>query len=153
MMEDVLQRYETSIAWANACRQITDEQWLTPMQPGKWSIAETVSHLISWDHFILEQRLPHVAPGKRLPSVPVDVEKMNGDAARYARSGVARDTLLDQWVSVRSQLLAKLREQSEASFTAPYYIGEKEMTLSRYIEGMIEHDMHHRGQMDAFLQG
>ncbi|MGO0062230.1 DinB family protein [Brevibacillus fluminis] len=151
MMEEILQRYETSIAWANAARQITEEQWLSPMKDGKWSIAETVSHLIAWDRFILDVRLPHIAPGKQLASAPVDVETMNGDAARYARSGVTRDELLDQWVDVRSRLLDKLRTHSEESFAAPYYIGDREMTLARYIEGMIDHDLHHREQMDAFL--
>ncbi|WP_053070488.1 DinB family protein [Alkalihalobacillus pseudalcaliphilus] len=55
--EQVLKHHQDVINFIHSLEALTEEQWRSPISIGKWTIAEVVGHLITWDEFILHNRL------------------------------------------------------------------------------------------------
>ncbi|WP_139489530.1 DinB family protein [Brevibacillus dissolubilis] len=144
--------YTSLITWAeDDLAKLDDETWLTPMKPGKWSIAEVLSHLIAWDRFVCEERIQHIQPGEILHKVSSDEQETNRRAAEYARAGISKEALIAEFKETRQKLIDAVDALSEAEFITPFRIGERELTIETYMQGMIHHDTHHRQEIDDFL--
>ena len=67
--------------------------------------ADVISHFIVWDVFLIKDRIPYFISGQSVPNVPIDVEEMNKGAIKYARSGISKEELLNQFSVTRKQLV------------------------------------------------
>ena len=56
-----------------------------------------ISHLVVWDEFLMKFRIPYFISGQSVPNVPTGVEEMNEGAIKYARSGISKEELIDQF--------------------------------------------------------
>jgi hypothetical protein len=152
MQNEIISQYEALIPWVRSLNKEGDQIWLTPMMPGKWSAGEIISHLMFWDRFILEKRLPLMKPGVTLPPAGVDPEKMNGLASEYALSGISKKALILEFVTVREKLLDQLKSIPGEEFHADLTVNISTLSVYSYIKGMIEHDRHHQKQIQFFLR-
>lgn len=150
--QEIIAEYEVLNRWADSLKSIPDELWLLPTAPGKWSVAENLAHLMFWNRFILEERLPHIAPDAELVS-KVDGELKNRQASQYARSGISKEKLVDEWLFVGRQLVDALHNIPEELFHCHYQINGKSMNLISYLQSMLQHDKHHQEQIDLFVSG
>jgi hypothetical protein len=149
---EVIEQYRALVPWVLSLQTMEDSLWLEPIAEGKWSTGEIIAHLTVWDRFVLEKRLPYMKPGAELTFGKEDVQAINESAASYARFHASKATIIDEFANMREALLQHLNEIEENDFLAEFRINEKPRTLSRYIQGLIEHDEHHRKQIEDFLQ-
>ena len=149
MPDDLLRRLEAFSPWARSLVGFADDVWLAPMAPGKWSVGECLAHLYLWDRFALTSRLPLLAQDARLPAPPT-VPAMNNFAANYARSSVNQAVLIEQFSSTRLELVAVLRAWPPEQWQVTFLIGKEIMTPRAYLEGFLQHNDHHRGQIERF---
>lgn len=146
---DWLNPFEEMVDWTTTLTEIPDEQWLEPMAEGKWSIGEVISHFYFWDRFIYEERLLKLSTeefGK------ADSIEMNQKAWKFAKSGVSKIELLNLFINSRKEICNFIRSIAEDRIHEPFTIGETQITLPDYVAGMIEHDQHHRSQIEVYLR-
>ena len=140
--------YEVYLASLNTAVK-TDAEAHTPIAEGKWSIAQIIMHLAEWDRFMREQRLPQMQQGARVEKLP-DADKFNEAAVEP----VARMKFLEVLAHAQRQralFSQAIEEMDEARWHAHFHIGSKEMDAASYFEGILQHDAHHRKQIDDFL--
>ncbi|MGE7694875.1 DinB family protein [Lysinibacillus sp. NPDC094177] len=146
----IISHYERSIVFVESLANITEEQWRTPLEPGKWTVAEVIGHLTPWDEFVVKQRLPFLFIEESLPKGP-DVEEMNASAARDCRTQSKEETIAN-FIKQRQQLMDALYQIVDKQWQQPFKIGTTELTLHGYIASLVEHDLYHFSQIQKVLK-
>ncbi|MFP4975721.1 DinB family protein [Paenibacillus sp. CN-4] len=115
-----------------------------------WTLCDVISHITGWDRH-LEEHVVH----QLLEHEPVqlgehpDVQAFNEASVAWGRSLIPQE-LLDEAVTVRRRLIAKLRVIAEETFQVP--LGDRGYTLERFLQEMfVEHDLHHKEQILHFF--
>ena len=143
----IISHYEKSIVFVESLVNLTEEQWRTPIAPGKWTVAEVIGHLTPWDVFVLNQRLPFLFTEGSLPKGP-DVGEMNASAARNSRAQSREETIAN-FISQRHQLIDVLYEIVDEQWQQPFTIGTSDLTLYSYFASLVDHDLHHFSQIQT----
>lgn len=150
--QEISSGYTEMLAFVRSLAGLDRDLWLAPLKPGKWSIAETIAHLLYWDRFILKERLPVMQAGAVLPQAGIDLEAFNGEAARYAREEASQEEVIQTFCEIREMLLDEISKRSEKEISAILYTAsQKQTSLYSYFQGMIEHDRHHLEPMKQFI--
>ncbi|WP_260980784.1 DinB family protein [Bacillus pumilus] len=147
--ETVIDHYEHFFEWVQSLADVTDEEWRRAIADGKWSIAEIIAHFVPWDEFILHDRLKEFWKDRALCKAP-DVHEMNRQSAERARHEKRSETI-GRFIAVRTELLQEMKKIEASRWTTPFLIGQIELTLSSYFQGLIEHDIHHMKQITKLL--
>lgn len=145
---EAYQEYEIYLASLNTAVK-TEEDAHTPISQGKWSIAEIVLHLAEWDRFFREQRLPLLKAGAQVAPFP-DVDAFNAAAVAPAKQ-MAFPEVLARAQKERALLAKDIEELEEGRWNAAFKVGSRETTVASYSAGFLQHDAHHRSQIDGFL--
>jgi hypothetical protein len=134
--------------WTQALEEIQAdhaEDYFLPMAEGKWSKAAVIAHILFWDRFFLEERLPFMINGEALSRVGgEDVEAMNRKAWEYAHSGVSLEELISEALEQRDKLVHYLEDKD---LSKTFTIGGKTLSLEEYVWSEAEHDEHHIRQL------
>ncbi|MCP8969214.1 DinB family protein [Ectobacillus ponti] len=149
---ELLGQKEQLIPWYRSLESLPAALWLRPLREGGWTIAEVAAHLKAWDEFVMEHRLVYISRDADTPPAAVHVQDINDGASRYARSGISRVELLNQCIAARKQLVQALEALPEEKFRRVYQMGSSKVTLAQYVQYLIEHDVHHRQQITAFVE-
>ncbi|MED1533864.1 DinB family protein [Bacillus altitudinis] len=147
--ESTIAHFEHSIEWVQSLTELTDKEWRRAIADGKWSTAEIIAHFVPWDEFILKARLKEFWNDRPLPQAP-DVHKMNQQSAERARKEERSETI-GRFIAVRTKLLQETKKIEASRWTTPFLIGQTELTLSSYFQGLIKHDLHHMEQIKKVL--
>lgn len=147
--ETVIDHYEHTLEWVQSLAEVTDEEWRHAIADGKWSIAEIIAHFVPWDEFILHDRLKEFWSDRALCKAP-DVHEMNRQSAERARHEERSETI-GRFIAVRTKLLQEMKKIEASRWTTPFLIGQTELTLSSYFQGLIKHDLHHMEQVKQAL--
>ncbi|MGG0381662.1 DinB family protein [Priestia filamentosa] len=147
---EILVQYADIDNFLQSMLNISDKTWLTPIELGKWSTAEIISHILFWDRFILE-RLLLLQSRKHVTKANINVEDFNREAANYAKSGIHKEELIQQLKETRKNLIDSLNMFSEEDFNKIYMIQDKEQSLRSYMNAMVDHDKFHFNQITTFL--
>ncbi|WP_408009705.1 DinB family protein [Pseudalkalibacillus sp. A8] len=147
---EIIQRNVRFNQWVQSLESLSNEEWLSPVKPGKWSIAEIIAHLTYWDRYFLKERYPKIKAGARLPR-SIDVHVMNQGASLYARSGVSKKEIIKEFLETRDLLIKAINARSEEELDAPFYNREHPETLRKCLITFCEHDRHHKHQIEDFL--
>ena len=102
-----------------------DDVWFKPFRKGSWGIADVISHLIVWDEFLMKFRIPYFISGQSVPNVPTGVEEMNKGAIKYARSGISKEELIDQFSFTRKQLVDQIERIPARNFKMTINLAQK----------------------------
>jgi len=146
---EIIERYEHSIEWVRNLQQLSESKWRKPIAEGKWTIAEVVGHLIPWDQFVIENRIPYFFQNKELPKSPI-VSEVNGQAAHTSRIRSKEETI-EAFISCRKVLLEKIQTIDDSLWGEEITIGKTKLTLYQYFSGLLEHDEHHFQQITNAL--
>jgi uncharacterized damage-inducible protein DinB len=149
-IEEMKNHYKNFNSWVLSLKQLSHEEWLQPIDEGKWSSAEIISHFISWDRFTLDQRLGKLKENAVLDPFP-DFQSVNDRAAEYAKSGVTKNELIDEFIEIRSAAVEGFLKFEGAEHQFHFKIGNHPFTIASYMEDFIGHDLHHKAQIAAFL--
>lgn len=146
----IVEEYKHSIDLVKLLLELSEEQWRMPIAEGKWSIAEVVGHLIPWDRFVLEQRLPYFFTPQTPPAGP-DVEQVNRLASEKSRSKT-KEELINSFADTRTKLVAVLLEIPNENWHQNIILQKKAMSLTDYFQGLLEHDHKHFTEIKEALK-
>lgn len=147
---EILSHYERSIAFVESLANVTEEQWRTPIEAGKWTVAEIIGHLTPWDEFVLKQRLPFLFIKESLPKGPA-VEEMNASAS-YNSCVQSKEETIANFINQRHQLMNALHPIDDQQWQKSFKIGTSELTLYGYFASLVDHDLHHFSQIQKVLK-
>ena len=145
----VIQHYRESIKRAAQWRLLENEEWRAPIAEGKWTIAEVVGHFAPWDEFVRLKRIPYFLNGEPMPK-SLDVEQTNRETALLSQKRSQED-VIEEFINSRRTLLAALEQMEDEQWERVFLFNQKELTLSAYFQGLLEHDMHHFRQIDSIM--
>ncbi|UNK17548.1 DinB family protein [Paenibacillus sp. N3/727] len=145
----IIDHYSNSIEFVESLSCITENQWRSPIDTGKWSIAEIIGHLVFWDE-VVHKRIPHLFSEGVLPKVP-DVEAMNSQAAAEART-YEKQMLVNKFVAVRKELIGAIDKMPLTDWCKEFNIGQTRLNLFDYYNGLVKHDTHHFQQIKRVLE-
>jgi len=135
-------------AWVDYLNSINEREhdsFFKPYKEGKWSKAAIISHMMFWDRFFYEERLPHMLKGETLVGITAEqVEEMNKKAEEYAHTGISLQEIIDEALKYRQMLLDKLQDED---LSKTFTIKDRKISLQEYVNGEIEHDEHHLKQL------
>lgn len=155
---ELIQQFGQLTMWYPSLSTITQEsRWYSPIKEGKWCLAEIISHLMRWDEYLITVILPEAVTNGKV-EFP-DHDQYNAASSAYARSGISPATLLNQAIETRDRLVRKLSEMTEQQFFEPITVNgythcpqtQTPHSLGHMTFEFIEHDEHHRKQVDGFL--
>ncbi|MCR6461636.1 DinB family protein [Bacillus paranthracis] len=149
--ENVLEEKLYLIEWCQTLQRVPDDIWFQELREGSWAIADVISHFIVWDVFLIKDRIPYFISGQSVPNVPIDVEEMNKGAIKYARSGISKEELLNQFSVTRKQLVDGIGRIPTQYFYNDYQFGTKKVKLNHYFSSLIQHDLKHKEEIMQFL--
>ncbi|MCU4988290.1 DinB family protein [Bacillus cereus] len=149
--ESILEEKLSLIEWCQTFKCVTHDVWFESFRKGSWGIADVISHFIVWDVFLIKHRIPYFISGQSVPNVPIDVEKMNKGAMKYARSGISKEELLDQFSVTRKKLVDQIERIPTQYFDNDYQFGTKKVRLNNYFSSLIQHDLKHKEEIMQFL--
>ncbi len=149
--ERILEEKLSLIEWCQTLNGISEDIWFQPFKKGSWAIADVISHFIIWDEFLMKYRIPYFISGQSVPNVPTDVEEMNKGAIKYARSGISKEELIDQFSFTRKQLVDQINQISARNFKDDYQFGTKRVRLNDYFSSLIQHDLKHKEEIMQFI--
>ncbi|WP_377865410.1 DinB family protein [Bacillus sp. R86525] len=150
--ESILEEKLKLIEWCQTLKSVTNDVWFEPFRKGSWGTADVISHLIVWDEFLMKFRIPYFISGQSVPNVPTGVEEMNEGAIKYARSGISKEELLDQFSFTRKQLVDQINQISSRNFKDDYQLGTKRVRLDNYFSSLIQHDLKHKEEIIQFIK-
>ncbi|MGA9289420.1 MAG: DinB family protein [Anaerobacillus sp.] len=148
----VLDEYASLTNWLHkTAMEMEEKVFFMPIKPGKWSPAEILSHIREWDEYLLNERIPYIHHEAQLSKLDVNVEEVNEEAAAYARSGISKDQMITETLNGRERVVATLRKLNENQWNETFYIDKYPLCLTSYMKGLIEHDEHHKMQIEVFM--
>ncbi|PFC86783.1 hypothetical protein CN272_15430 [Bacillus anthracis] len=149
--ENILEEKLHVIEWCQILQRVPDDIWFQALREGSWAIADVISHFIVWDVFLIRDRIPYFISKQSVPNVPIDVEDINKGAIKYARSGISKEELLNQFSVTRKQLVDGIGRIPTQYFYNDYQFGTKKVKLNHYFSSLIQHDLKHKEEIMQFL--
>ncbi|AJG91495.1 DinB family protein [Bacillus anthracis] len=149
--ENILEEKLNLIEWCQTLKGLSDDMWLRSFKEGSWGIADVISHFIVWDTFLINHRIPYFISEQSVPNVPIDVEEMNKGAIKYARSGISKEEILDQFSVTRKKLIDQIERIPVDNFYNDFQISTKKVRLNHYFSSLIQHDLKHKEEIMQFL--
>lgn len=156
---DMILRYKAFSSWVAALNEIDQSLWTQPVEQGKWSVSEIISHLMNWDRYLLEAVVPTIRDGGTAIHFP-EFDPYNQQAANYAKSGISQAALIEETIRMREQLVDQLLALSPEQYNRPIttngvaispHSGQP-YTLAYLVEEFVMHDQQHQAQIEQFLQ-
>ncbi|EWG12298.1 DinB family protein [Cytobacillus firmus] len=148
--ENIIKVKKSLIDWSASLKNISTELWFEPFKKGSWGTADVISHFISWDKFMIENRINCLLRKEDFPQITVDAEAINKEASIYARSGISKEDLISEFINIRTELLSLIDKIPDDQFSKPCP-GKEHITLGEYFTGMAEHDIKHVDQINKHL--
>lgn len=142
---EIIKHHQYAIEFVRSLNNLREEQWRMKKEEGKWTVAEIIGHLIPWDEFVLNNRLPYLFSIQELPIGP-DVKTLNATSAGKAREQ-EKKVIINDFISVRSELLQKIEGIPDLRWKEEITIGQTMLNLYDYFKGLAEHDLHHFNQI------
>ncbi|MED1559060.1 DinB family protein [Bacillus paramycoides] len=150
--ERILEEKLSLIEWCQTLKGISDDIWFQSFRKGSWGTVDVISHFIVWDEFLMKYRMLYLIGSQYVPDVSTDVEEMNKSAMKYARSGISKEELIEQFISTRKQLVDQINQIPAQNFNSEYRFGTKRVRLNDYFSSLIQHDLKHKEEIMQFLK-
>ncbi|MDE2965990.1 MAG: DinB family protein [Chloroflexota bacterium] len=116
-----------------------------PNVVGSWSVRDCLAHLVGWDAWAVNA-LERSAAG--MPVGPFPTEREINDAA--PRDWIDRpiDDLLDMLRAIRDTMADRVSQLTDDERDVKSMaIDETQISVNELVDGLIEHDMEHAGQI------
>lgn len=154
--ERIIRKFGAYSDWLEGVKTIEPQLLKQPIMEGTWSAHEIIAHILKWDEHLSEQVIPAVlrGDGMKFP----EFGPFNESAAAYAQK-VTPANIIAEAQDIRNQPVSRLIELPEQVLERPAASnGEphcphtgRPYTLITIIGDFIDHDHHHRKQIDDFL--
>ncbi|MDG0792315.1 DinB family protein [Cohnella ginsengisoli] len=153
---DTIVLFKQFTDWTDTLRKIDERIWIGPIAEGKATVAEIIAHLQHWDRYLIDTVIPALKRGEGITFPSFDA--FNRIAYDYARSGVARDRLLDEFKQTRHALVERLLAEPDVVVKHVTVNGVETCphtgtpySLLYIIHEFNDHDRHHQNQILAVI--
>lgn len=150
MSSPTIQEFKDFIPFIEKMKELPLGNWEQPIASGKWTLKELVCHLWHWDRLTLEQMLPLMEAGAKLPAFP-NIDKHNEAAKKLAQDFGSGAELVEAFVATRQELLNMLMEKYDQKARFTIGSGKRQYSFDSYVGIFTHHDAHHRKQIEALL--
>ncbi|MFJ8526716.1 DinB family protein [Bacillus sp. NPDC094106] len=147
--KEIISHYEESIDWVRSLIHLSEEKWRAQIDKDKWTIAEVIGHLIPWDEFVLNQRIPYLLKGTQLPKSP-NVDLINHQASIDSKIRT-KGEIINRFIVVRKRLIKTINDLTDELWTQDFILGKDKISFHSYFLGLVEHDLHHYRQIQKLL--
>lgn len=147
--EEIINHHLESIQFVKSLNCLSEKEWRTKIEDNKWTIAEIIGHLKPWDEFVIHKRLPYLFSDSELPKGP-NSEKMNAKSASISRKQ-SKQVTINELISIREKLYEVIKIIPDQQWKKKFSIGETELSLYEYLNGLAKHDIHHFEQIKKVL--
>ncbi|KGX85222.1 DinB family protein [Pontibacillus marinus] len=147
--EEIINHHLETMKFVNSLQRLTDKEWRTQIEDNKWTIGEIIGHFKPWDEFVIHKRLPYLFSNSELPKGP-NAEKMNSESASISR-GQSKEVTINEFISIREKLYEAIKIIPDQQWEKKFLIGETELSLYEYLNGLAKHDSHHFEQVKKVL--
>lgn len=141
--------FENSVEWVTTLLNLTEQQWRTTIAEEKWTIAEVIGHFPAWDQFVLEERLPYLFNHKGLSKAP-DENELNHQSSKESKVKT-KEEIISHFIAFRKKLIKAINLIEVDLWDTELIIGQTTLTLTGYLQGLVEHDEHHFKQIEELL--
>ena len=141
---------EDYVEFLKGLRRVDRRVWTSPMGTGKWSIHDTLAHIMGWDRNLVERILPCLAAASPPPPDVGDGDAFNKQSVQYGRS-LDKEGMLEESIRYRSELIAGLKALPLEAYHARISPGRSETLSALLDQEFIGHDRHHEAQIRAVL--
>ncbi|WP_042149493.1 DinB family protein [Paucisalibacillus sp. EB02] len=147
-MNKTLNQFIKTTEEINSLNEIEDSRLTEPIREGKWSIRDIVVHLYYWDKYNLEEMVPKMSDGEKLPEFP-DHDRHNAEGIHYLRNKSV-DFIVNLFVETRRQLVDSLAAIPEDT---RFLIGKgkRQYSSESFTTIFLKHDQHHLKQINMKL--
>ena len=124
---------------------LSQEAFEIPNVIGSWSVRDCLAHLVGWDAWAANA-LDRSATG--MPVGPFPTEREINEAAPGDWAGRPIDDLLERLVTTRetlAHLVSRLTDEEREQQTLA--VDDKQFSVNYLVDQLIEHDMHHAGEI------
>lgn len=154
--EKIIREFGAYSDWLGEIKTVEPSVLEKPIQEGKWTVSEIIAHILKWDEHLSDQVIPAVLDGEGM-EFP-EFGPFNERAAAYART-ITPGELIENAQDTRAHLISRLLELPKEVLERPVTSnGETNCphtglpyTLIYIVGDFINHDTHHRKQIDGFL--
>ncbi len=147
--KEILEHQLNFIKFAESLYSLSENQWRTQIEEGKWTIAEIMGHFKPWDEFVIKKRLPFLFSDVELPKGP-DAEKVNSESSSISRKESKKETLTN-FISIRKELYDHILQIPDELWQKQFHIGKSQLSLYEYFNGLAKHDRHHYKQIKNII--
>ncbi|MBB4826839.1 putative damage-inducible protein DinB [Sporosarcina luteola] len=150
MEEKIIAGLQLYIQWVETLGSLSEQEAALPYADGKWSPKEILMHMAEWDRLTIEERLAYMKDSSTFHEVPADIpfDEFNAEAARKAKDKTF-DEIRMYAIEMRRRLLSELALLEGEQWDASIPIGEFTISIRQYFSDFIEHDKHHKTQLDS----
>ena len=151
--EMIIMQYKRTIESVEKLVHLSEEQWRSPIDEHGRTIAEIIGHLIPWDEYVINERIPvFKAQIGDLPRPPQD-DVINTPASIRSKTE-SKDTIIKSFITVRESLIELIKELDEKLWRddVTFSIGKSILTLHQYFSGLIEHDLLHFKEIENAIK-
>ncbi|MNO72271.1 DinB superfamily protein [compost metagenome] len=131
--------------WNEFVLEIIDLDWNTPIDEGKWTIHDVVSHIMLWDKYFYETTIEPIARDKTITLELIDFDFFNKNAVTYGMTKT-KDELKESTVKYRNLILDCISSLDEVKYSQEFVDGR--FSLESYLKDFISHDRHHMMQIE-----
>jgi hypothetical protein len=151
-----IHRFKEFTEWTDTLHDVRNSIWLQPIAEGKATVGEIISHLKNWDSYLISTIIPAIKTGEGM--VFPEFNSFNEIAYEYARSGISKDVLLDEFKQTRLNLIEMLLAEPDVAAKHVTVNGVEtcphtgtSYSLLYIIHEFIDHDNHHKNQILSII--
>ncbi|QHE52822.1 DinB family protein [Pontibacillus sp. HMF3514] len=145
----IINHHLESIQFVKSLDCLSEKEWRTQIEDNKWTIAEIIGHFKPWDEFVIHKRLPYLFSDSALPKGP-NSENLNTESASISREQ-SKEATINEFISIREKLYKAINIIPDQQWEKKFSIGETELSLYEYLNGLAKHDIHHFEQIKKVL--
>ncbi|HEX5937784.1 MAG TPA: DinB family protein [Actinomycetota bacterium] len=143
-----------------ALRDLTPDQLASRPAPGLWAVWQLASHLAGsrayWFHDVLGEGDPAIREMFRVssttvPDLPLEDAGWEDDENHPREAGEIVDGLVRTWAMVDDRLRRWTPDDLDVEFSRRRRSGTETFTRAWVIWHLIEHDLHHGGEISLVL--
>jgi len=148
MSSKMLNQFAEFIVYVESLKsKFTQDAWLNPIAPGKWTLKELICHLWNWDVYSIEKMIPLIKDGAQLPAF-VNFDSYNNVAIEKAKLFNDFESLINQFVETRREMIKKIEEIYDPSILFTIGKGKMQISIDSYVKIFVHHDDHHKKQIE-----
>ncbi|MCH6268515.1 DinB family protein [Neobacillus citreus] len=146
-----IQKYEEFISFIESLKNLDERKWASPIAENKWSVKNIIGHIMVWDKYMLEEAILKIKTNQHVTIENLNIDDFNKKAVEYVKTKNKED-ILNQTIHYRKEIIENLTLLPEKKFFSNYTDNSgNNFAIYNYLEEFIEHDEHHKRQIEQFL--